>query len=79
MCTVTENLCCLHLIYSVGAEGCEDGDIRLMDGINNSSGRVEFCHDGEWGTVCDDGWNLTEARVACRQLGLPTEGEIICA
>ena len=63
--------------YSVGTEGCEDGDLRLMDGINNSSGRVEFCHDEEWGTVCDDNFGIREARVACRQLGLPTEGAVL--
>jgi len=49
----------------------------LADGYhNNSSGRVEFCHGGEWGTVCDDGWSSDEAPVVCRQLGLPTNGEI---
>ena len=45
-----------------------------MDGFDNSSGRVEFCHEGEWGTVCDDNWGEEEARVVCRQLGLPTNG-----
>ena len=47
--------------------------IRLADGPNARSGRVEIRHKGVWGTVCDDHFNKEEAKVVCRMLGFPTE------
>jgi len=38
-------------------------------------GRVEICKDNAFSTVCDDRWDLLEARVVCRQLHFISDGK----
>ncbi|GIM06536.1 hypothetical protein Vretimale_10831 [Volvox reticuliferus] len=56
-----------------------NGTIRLVPTQpgNGTRGRVEICLPDVygasywWSTICSQGWGYTEAKVACRELGVP--------
>ncbi|XP_071484060.1 uncharacterized protein [Diadema antillarum] len=43
--------------------------LRLTGGSSEREGRVEISCNGQWGTVCDDGWDINDAHAVCRELG----------
>ena len=43
--------------------------IRLQGGNYSNEGRVEVYCNGQWGTICNNGFSSTDAESICKQLG----------
>ena len=69
--------CCIDVDLSCR---CNHGDLRLVGGSTPYEGLVEICINNQWETICDVAsgyvWRNIEASVACRQLGLSSDGKM---
>ncbi|KAL5487169.1 hypothetical protein EMCRGX_G019740 [Ephydatia muelleri] len=52
--------------------GSKNETYRLRGAAVPWTGRVEVKRNGQWGTICDAGWNNLAAGVVCRALGYGT-------
>lgn len=56
------------------------GDIRLIKSVGSSSdaqGLVEMYLDDQWTMVCNNGWDLEDASIVCKQLGFQSAGSVM--
>ena len=75
---VLYNFCCrsncnIHISHHSSSPpciaSCSDGQIKLIEGSLETTGRVEICFNKRWETVPDDCFTYNEATVACKSLG----------
>ncbi|XP_062373455.1 deleted in malignant brain tumors 1 protein-like [Sardina pilchardus] len=59
---------CGSAVAVVGAERFGSQPVRLTGSGGDCAGRLEVLHNGSWGTVCDDSWDMQDAQVVCRQM-----------
>jgi len=63
----TEYLVSIHQIFPY----CLylESEVRLVGGTFEYNGCVEVLTAGEWHSVCDDGFGMSNAEVICKSLG----------
>ena len=64
-------------LFGLVYPGCTSGEVRLAGSSSSSTrGRVELCHNNQWGTIRDDNWGNSDAEVICKQLKYSSYGII---
>lgn len=46
-----------------------DSRISLSGGSDEGRGTIQIYHENQWGTICDDGFDVHAAKVICKMIG----------
>ena len=68
---------CIILCTTGPEKGCNDGDVRLVDGVIEQEGRPEVCFNGIWGSICRYSWDTIDSYVLCKTLGYDGPSNVI--
>lgn len=83
-----ENAICTDLVkgwnctcktgYAGNGRECQvPAKVRLVHGGGfKDRGYPQLWHDGEWGFICDDSWDIADGHVICRQVGFGAAAEV---
>ena len=77
VCVYNSNNSNSHDVFTDTGAPELDGQLRLVDKISPTSGRLEILKDGLWGTVCSYHFDNEDADVACRQLGYNRTAQVL--
>ena len=61
--------CLICIALDTPYSNCTSGEVRLVGSGGVEQGRLEVCVNSAWGTVCGEGFEDSDAAVACQSYG----------
>ncbi|XP_060606305.1 uncharacterized protein LOC132758628 [Ruditapes philippinarum] len=68
--TTDASVICNMLGFKKATVKCSNDRVRLVGGVNDYIGKIQFQYLGVWGSVCEKHFDSRDAEVVCREIGL---------